>query len=44
MSAEEVKWRKPVVPGDVLVIEIELTKIRGRLARPRACARWTAKS
>ena len=27
MSAEDVKWRKPVVPGDVLIIEVELTKI-----------------
>ena len=27
MAAEDVKWRKPVVPGDVLVIEVELTKI-----------------
>jgi UDP-3-O-[3-hydroxymyristoyl] N-acetylglucosamine deacetylase/3-hydroxyacyl-[acyl-carrier-protein] dehydratase len=33
MAAEEVKWRKPVVPGDVLVIEIELTKIRGKLGK-----------
>ena len=27
MAAENVKWRKPVLPGDVLVIEVELTKI-----------------
>ena len=33
MSAEEVRWRKPVVPGDVLVIEIELTKIRGKIGK-----------
>jgi len=44
MSAEQVKWRRPVVPGDVLVIEIDLVKIRGKSARPRACAKWTAKS
>jgi UDP-3-O-[3-hydroxymyristoyl] N-acetylglucosamine deacetylase/3-hydroxyacyl-[acyl-carrier-protein] dehydratase len=30
---EDVKWRKPVVPGDVLVIEVELTKMRGKSAR-----------
>jgi len=36
MSAEEVKWRKPVVPGDVLVIEIELTKIRGKIGKAKA--------
>ncbi len=35
MSAEEVKWRKPVVPGDVLVIEIELTKIRGKIGKAK---------
>ena len=27
MSAEDVKWRKPVVPGDTLIIEVELTKV-----------------
>jgi UDP-3-O-[3-hydroxymyristoyl] N-acetylglucosamine deacetylase/3-hydroxyacyl-[acyl-carrier-protein] dehydratase len=35
MSAEEVKWRKPVVPGDVLVIEIEMTKIRGKIGKAK---------
>jgi len=35
MAAEEVKWRKPVVPGDVLVIEIELTKVRGKIGKAR---------
>jgi UDP-3-O-[3-hydroxymyristoyl] N-acetylglucosamine deacetylase/3-hydroxyacyl-[acyl-carrier-protein] dehydratase len=33
MSAEEVKWRKPVQPGDVLVIEVELTKLRGKIGK-----------
>ena len=33
MAADSVKWRKPVVPGDVLVIELELTKIRGKIGR-----------
>jgi len=33
MSAEKVKWRKPVRPGDTLVIEVELTKTRGRIGR-----------
>jgi UDP-3-O-[3-hydroxymyristoyl] N-acetylglucosamine deacetylase/3-hydroxyacyl-[acyl-carrier-protein] dehydratase len=38
MSAEDVKWRKPVIPGDVLVIEVELIRIRGRIARAKgAC-------
>jgi UDP-3-O-[3-hydroxymyristoyl] N-acetylglucosamine deacetylase/3-hydroxyacyl-[acyl-carrier-protein] dehydratase len=35
MSAEEVKWRKPVVPGDVLVIELELTKVRGKIGKAK---------
>jgi len=35
MSAEEVKWRKPVVPGDVLFIEVELTKVRGKIGKAR---------
>jgi len=35
MSAEEVKWRKPVVPGDVLVIELELTRIRGKIGKAK---------
>jgi len=35
MSAEDVKWRKPVVPGDVLVIEVELTKSRGKIGKAK---------
>jgi UDP-3-O-[3-hydroxymyristoyl] N-acetylglucosamine deacetylase/3-hydroxyacyl-[acyl-carrier-protein] dehydratase len=35
MSAEEVKWRKPVRPGVTLVIEAELTRIRGRIAKAK---------
>ncbi len=35
MAAENVKWRKPVVPGDVLVIEIEMTKMRGKLGKAK---------
>ena len=35
MSAEEVKWRKPVLPGDVLVIEVELTKVRGKIGKAK---------
>jgi UDP-3-O-[3-hydroxymyristoyl] N-acetylglucosamine deacetylase/3-hydroxyacyl-[acyl-carrier-protein] dehydratase len=33
MAADNVKWRKPVVPGDVLVIEIELIKARGKIGK-----------
>ena len=35
MSAEDVKWRKPVVPGDTLVIEVELTRMRGRIGKAK---------
>jgi UDP-3-O-[3-hydroxymyristoyl] N-acetylglucosamine deacetylase/3-hydroxyacyl-[acyl-carrier-protein] dehydratase len=38
MSAEDVRWRKPVYPGDVLVIEVELTKVRGKIGKAKgAC-------
>ena len=35
MSAENVKWRKPVYPGDVLVIDVELTKSRGKIGKAK---------
>ncbi|HZL12681.1 MAG TPA: bifunctional UDP-3-O-[3-hydroxymyristoyl] N-acetylglucosamine deacetylase/3-hydroxyacyl-ACP dehydratase [Verrucomicrobiae bacterium] len=35
MSAENVKWRKPVFPGDALIVEIELTKARGKIGKAR---------
>lgn len=35
MSAESVKWRKPVRPGDTLTIDVELTKARGKIGRAR---------
>jgi UDP-3-O-[3-hydroxymyristoyl] N-acetylglucosamine deacetylase/3-hydroxyacyl-[acyl-carrier-protein] dehydratase len=33
MSAEAVKWRRPVFPGDTLVIDITMKKSRGRIGR-----------
>ena len=33
MAANNVKWRKPVVPGDVLIIEVEMTKSRGKIGK-----------
>ncbi len=33
MSAEKVKWRKPVRPGDIVVIDVELTKSRGKIGK-----------
>ena len=35
MSAEDVKWRKPVRPGDSLVISVELTKSRGKIGKAK---------
>ncbi|MCS7091180.1 MAG: bifunctional UDP-3-O-[3-hydroxymyristoyl] N-acetylglucosamine deacetylase/3-hydroxyacyl-ACP dehydratase [Limisphaera sp.] len=35
MSAEEVKWRKPVWPGDTLVVEVDLLKARGKVGKAR---------
>jgi UDP-3-O-[3-hydroxymyristoyl] N-acetylglucosamine deacetylase/3-hydroxyacyl-[acyl-carrier-protein] dehydratase len=35
MSAENVKWRKPVQPGDVLHIDVELTKMRGKIGKAK---------
>jgi UDP-3-O-[3-hydroxymyristoyl] N-acetylglucosamine deacetylase / 3-hydroxyacyl-[acyl-carrier-protein] dehydratase len=35
MAADEVKWRKPVHPGDTLTIEVELTRSRGKLGKAK---------
>ncbi|PYK98795.1 MAG: 3-hydroxyacyl-[acyl-carrier-protein] dehydratase FabZ, partial [Verrucomicrobia bacterium] len=35
MAAENVKWRKPVRPGDTLIIEVELTKSRGKVGKAK---------
>ena len=39
LSAESVKWRKPVKPGDVLVVEIELLKGRGKVGKGKGVCR-----
>ncbi len=31
MSCDKVKWRRPVVPGDILIVEAELIKVRGAI-------------
>jgi UDP-3-O-[3-hydroxymyristoyl] N-acetylglucosamine deacetylase/3-hydroxyacyl-[acyl-carrier-protein] dehydratase len=33
MAANNVKWRKPVVPGDTLIIEVEMMKSRGKIGK-----------
>ena len=35
MSAEDVKWRRPVRPGDTLVISVEMTKSRGKIGKAK---------
>ena len=35
MSANDVKWRKPVMPGDILFIETEIIKTRRVVAQAR---------
>lgn len=36
MSADNVKWRRPVLPGDTLIIEAEVIKIRGSIGQTRS--------
>lgn len=36
MSADGVKFRKPVVPGDTLIIEVEMTRSRGKIGKASA--------
>jgi UDP-3-O-[3-hydroxymyristoyl] N-acetylglucosamine deacetylase / 3-hydroxyacyl-[acyl-carrier-protein] dehydratase len=35
MSAEHVKWRKPVFPGDALTIEVEMLKVRSKIGKAK---------
>jgi UDP-3-O-[3-hydroxymyristoyl] N-acetylglucosamine deacetylase/3-hydroxyacyl-[acyl-carrier-protein] dehydratase len=35
MSAESVKWRRPVFPGDTLIIEVEMLKSRGKICKAK---------
>jgi len=39
MSLDNVKWRKPVRPGDQLRFELEMTQIRGRVCRMHGVAK-----
>jgi 3-hydroxyacyl-[acyl-carrier-protein] dehydratase len=38
-SMEDVKFRRPVRPGDQLVTEAEMLKLRGRMGKVKAVAR-----
>jgi len=44
MSAEDVKWRKPVRPGDTLLIEVELTKMRGKIGKAKGVCKVQGES
>lgn len=33
MGMDKVKFRKPVTPGDQLILDVKLTKIRGKVAK-----------
>jgi len=33
MSADKVKFRRPVLPGDTMIIQVELIKARGSIGR-----------
>ena len=35
MSADSVKWRRPVMPGDTVMIESDIIKIRGAIGQTR---------
>ncbi len=35
MAADNVKWRKPVRPGDTLVIDVLVTKSRGKIGKAK---------
>ena len=39
MSLDNVKWRKPVKPGDQLIFELEVTQIRGSVCKLRGLAK-----
>ena len=39
MSAENVKWRKPVRPGDSMMIEVEMVKTRGKIGKAKGVCR-----
>jgi len=38
MSLDKVKFRKPVVPGDQLRMEVEMLQFRGKIARMKGVA------
>jgi UDP-3-O-[3-hydroxymyristoyl] N-acetylglucosamine deacetylase/3-hydroxyacyl-[acyl-carrier-protein] dehydratase len=43
MSLDKVKWRKPVIPGDQLVFEVEMVQFRRNVCKLRGVARVDGK-
>jgi UDP-3-O-[3-hydroxymyristoyl] N-acetylglucosamine deacetylase / 3-hydroxyacyl-[acyl-carrier-protein] dehydratase len=43
MSLDNVKWRRPVVPGDQIIFEVEVLQIRGGTCRMRGVGRVDGK-
>ena len=43
MSLDNVKFRRPVVPGDQLRLEVEMIQFRGRTCRLKGWHWWTAR-
>ena len=43
MSMDNVKWRKPVIPGDQLVFEVEMVQFRRKVCKLRGVARVDGK-
>jgi 3-hydroxymyristoyl/3-hydroxydecanoyl-(acyl carrier protein) dehydratase len=39
MSLDNVKWRRPVVPGDQIRFEVEVLQIRGATCRMKGVGR-----
>jgi 3-hydroxymyristoyl/3-hydroxydecanoyl-(acyl carrier protein) dehydratase len=43
MSLDKVKWRKPVIPGDQLVFELEMLQFRRNVCKLRGVAKVDGK-
>ncbi len=39
MSLDNIKFRKPVRPGDQIIFEVEMVQVRGKIAKTRGVAR-----
>ncbi len=43
MSMDKVKWRKPVIPGDQLIFEVEMVQFRRKVCKMRGVGRVDGK-